>query len=97
MSDFEIHECKYQGNGVRVERCSEYFQGKDTWRLVISRSATEHDLENNRYLEEIGQELWCTLVEINHCPFCGTSLREEKIVDVEFVHCDSRGWRADIC
>ncbi len=96
MVEFEIHECEYQSEGVRVERSSDYFHGKYTWYLVISRTATELDLESNHHLEELGEELWCTVVEINSCPFCGTSLRAEKLVDIEFMHCDRRGWSVDI-
>ncbi len=92
MCEFEIHECEYQVEGVRVERSRDYFQEKYTWCLVISRMATEADLESNHYLEAIGDQIWTTVIEINTCPFCSTSLRVEKSVDVEFLHWDSSGW-----
>jgi hypothetical protein len=96
MAEFEIHKCPYQGEGVSVVRSSDYFDGKYTWQLVIFREATEKDLEANHHLEEIGETLWTTVVEINHCPFCGASLRDDKVVDVEYVHVNSSGWSVQI-
>ena len=46
------------------------------WYLLIQRSANAEDLERNQFLEEEGDSLWSTMVEITHCPYCGESLYE---------------------
>lgn len=92
MERYDRHICEAQGSGVRVEfsRCS--FHEKFTWQLVVAREATEQDMQENHYIEEIGEELWSTVIEINHCPYCGKKLRAEKSSELQFVHFDSSGW-----
>lgn len=67
-----------------------------TWRLIIRREATEDDLEENHYLEEEGETLWETSLEITHCPFCGMSLlgKKDKMYEDygKFSHDDFSGW-----
>jgi len=92
MDKFNIHNCKYQGPGARVEYSRDYLHGKFTWQLVITKEAKEIDLEENHYLENIGDELWSTVIEVNNCPFCGLRLRDKKLCEIDFAHFDSSGW-----
>ena len=92
MSKFRIHECQYQGPGIRIEHSRSYLHDRFTWQLVVTREASAYDLENNHYLEHLGDEVWSTVVEINNCPFCGIKLRDEQLSDIDFAHFDSSGW-----
>ena len=92
MNKFELHECKMQTTGVRIEYSDSYFHGKFTWQLIVTREATENDLQKNHYLENIGDDIWSTIVEITHCPFCGAKLRTTKLNQIKFVHFDSSSW-----
>ena len=51
---------------------------KYVWNMVIERTAEEADLEENHYLEQIGDTIWQTVTEIYCCPFCGESLSTSK-------------------
>ncbi|EKD93693.1 MAG: hypothetical protein ACD_28C00081G0003, partial [uncultured bacterium] len=54
------------------------------------------DLEENHHLEEEGETLWETSLEILHCPFCGKYLLENKDKVFEdygrFHHNDCSDW-----
>ena len=97
MSIFRIHECQYQGPGIRIEYSRSYLHDRFTWQLVVTREASAYDLENNHYLEHLGDEVWSTVVEINNCPFCGMKLRDEQLSDIDFAHFDSSGWSVETC
>ena len=92
MDKFSIHECKYQGPGIRIERSRSYFHEDFTWQLVITREANELDLENNHELEQVGEVIWSTVVEINNCPYCGEILRDANLESIEYALFDSSGW-----
>jgi hypothetical protein len=96
MSEYQRHICNFQNDGIRIENSRSHFHEEFTWQLVISREATESDLENNHHLENVGDEIWSAVVEINNCPFCGKNLREEKINNGEFSLFDSTGFSVDI-
>jgi len=96
MKDYEIHKFKFQGEGIRIEKSRTYFHEECTWQLVISREATEDDLNNNHHLENIGDEIWSVVAEINSCPYCGGKLREKPINDGEFCLFDSSGFSVEI-
>ena len=71
-----MHRCSAMPRqGVEVRRDDE-LSDADTpiWVLSIYREATEVDLEENHYLERVGEILWNTLLAIRHCPFCGERL-----------------------
>ena len=87
-----VHLCSGQSPGICIERDGGYLDNDDVWVLVVAREATEGDLEENHHLEEIGEELWSTVVQISHCPFCGEKLGEVGPGDVEFAHFDSSEW-----
>ena len=94
-----IHECPSlprEGISIYFDPSSTLLRSEPTWRLDIQREATEADLEENLYLEEIGEIIWTTSLEISHCPYCGTRL---PLPDCEipndfgqFTHCDMSGW-----
>ena len=86
------HQCDAIPAGVRVEPDSGYL-GKDTqWVLVVSREATEADLEENNYLENVGEEIWSTVVRIACCPYCGEQLGDLNVQDAAFAHFDFSRW-----
>ena len=62
-----------------------------TWKLVVTRESTEEDLESNHHLENVGEDMWSVVVEINNCPFCGKELRAEKSEEMDFELYDSTG------
>jgi len=77
-----------------MEKDAGYFRKSENWVLVVSRSATEEDLEENHYLEEVGEEIWSTVVEISHCPYCGKSLGAIRSREAEIAHFDFNNWNA---
>ena len=74
-AEYEVHECpKLPKAGVQVIFDSQLNQSRRTWRLSIYMEANEEDLEENHYLENIGDLLGSTSVEIAFCPYCGKDL-----------------------
>ena len=96
--DWNRHECEnLPGNGVEVVYSLQNpVRESGTWQLVIRRDANMQDIENNQILEEAGETVWETFLEITHCPFCGLYLPEadhEKYEKVGlFVHFDYSGY-----
>ena len=99
------HQCaEMPAQGVGVHRADEFLDGPWRWCLVVFREATELDLEENHYLEEVGETLWQTIVGISHCPYCGERLASgsesqippDTASDMEsaFYHIDSTGWQS---
>lgn len=92
---FEEHNCdKLPKRGIYISTGRERIHDQSSWVLRVSREATEQDLEENHYLEEVGEEIWSVAVEIAFCPYCGESLceNEPSLVRGEFVLLDSSGW-----
>ena len=96
--EWELHECESMpASGVEVLWSMDETDRKcKTWRLVIRREATEDDLMENNILEEEGEIIWETFLEITHCPFCGKKLYDSDDNDFEdygkFVHHDYSEW-----
>lgn len=72
------------------------------WCLLIERVAKEGDLQENQYLEDVGDTLWVTAVEIKCCPYCGAGLTDARSVMSSedfgyFIHIDSSGWLSRRC
>ena len=92
------HQCPAMPQqGVEIRRCAELGDG-DTpaWVLSIYREATEDDLEQNHYLEEVGEILWNTLLAIRHCPFCGEQLPGDSDAGaLSASHFDYSGWSVE--
>ncbi len=60
-----------------------YEKDDPAWILHIQKEATESDLEENNNLENIGDIIWLTQIEVRHCPFCGECLTGLESVDSE--------------
>jgi hypothetical protein len=96
--NWKLHECeKLPAEGVEVVYFMDSkFRKSMTWQLVIRREATEADLEENNAFEEIGDTIWETMVEISHCPFCGTPLFKKNDQNSEdfgkHIHYDYSQW-----
>lgn len=70
--------------------------------LFVERLATANDLQENHYLEEVGDTLWATAVEIRCCPYCGVELTDARSAMSSddfgyFIHLDSSGWLSRRC
>jgi hypothetical protein len=91
------HHCKTLPESVCIEKDDGYFGNGENWVLVVTRSATEEDLEENHYLEEVGETIWCTVAEISHCPYCGKFLGEVRGGDPETAHFDFSSWESKRC
>ena len=83
--------------GVTVVPADQFLDGDDwSWCLVVQREASDEDLEENHYLETVGEMIWYTAVGIGHCPYCGTRLPGDDaaplVRDAEYRHVDSSDW-----
>ncbi len=100
--DNKVHECQaLPQEGVTVVFDDSYFNRKNkTWRLQIQRTANEEDLMQNHFLEEVGETLWTTIIEITHCPYCGANLYADVPLSIpdhgRFTYIDSSGWNSRI-
>lgn len=47
-------------------------------QLQLNQVATERDLEENHYLEEIGQIISTLIVNVKFCPYCGENLTQNN-------------------
>ncbi|NNJ95898.1 MAG: hypothetical protein HKP12_01915 [Gammaproteobacteria bacterium] len=95
-SDYKLHEClNLPKVGVQEIYDAQLNQPKKTWRLDIFREANEEDLEENHYLETVGEFIWSTSIEVDFCPYCGKHLYEDIPLKVEeigqYVHCNYSG------
>ena len=91
VMNHRVHQCSSQPASASVERGSNHF-GRDNWVLVVTRSASEQDLEENHYLEEVGETIWSTVVEISNCPYCGKRLQQIEGGEAEIAHLDYSSW-----
>lgn len=84
----KIHECESMNN---VEAWIEKQSGD--WNLHINRVAGEEDLEENHYLEEVGQTIETVAVSVKFCPYCGIELpTKNNIFNPSFTHRDFSKW-----
>ncbi|RJY01626.1 hypothetical protein D5R81_19865 [Parashewanella spongiae] len=87
------HECKsLPEKGITIIYSNEFLSDdKHVWNMIVERTAEEADLEENHYLEEVGDTIWQTIVEIYCCPFCGDSLSTSKrqVMSADIVHYDN--------
>ena len=100
---YRYHECDHiPKKGIIIVYNNQFGQRRDepVWHLVIQREATEADLEENHYLEEVGETIWSTELEITHCPYCGQKLFDPETNGIEgygqFKHIDCTGWRSRV-
>ena len=92
MSEFKVHECEFQSDNVSIEYSDLYFGGGKSWKMTVMRLATEDDVQENHYLDEVGDIIWQTVVTVNNCPFCGIKLSDAKPTEIKMLHIDSSGW-----
>jgi len=98
-SDFKLHQCTaLPENGIDVLYSRNGIDSYDiAWNLIIRRESTEEDLEENHYLEEVGETMWETILEISHCPYCGETLSKVgEGSEGKFLHRDYSGWSVKI-
>ena len=101
-SGYELHECEFLPEGVRIVFSMDHGERKAmVWRMFIRREAESEDLEVNHYLEEEGEIIWETSIEIVFCPFCGEQLFDLKSSPFKnfgkFEHSDHSGWHFKRC
>lgn len=101
-SGYELHECESLPGGVRIVFSMDHVERKAmVWRMFIRREAKIEDLEDNHYLEEEGETIWETSIEIVFCPFCGEQLFDLKASPFKnfgkFEHSDYSGWHVKRC
>ena len=95
---YKLHECEsLPRSGVQVVYSAGEGGGYDNaWTLVITREATEEDLQENHYLENVGDIIWQTMLEITYCPYCGDGLsdglQEENLKRAQLDHHDFSRW-----
>ncbi|MDQ8194063.1 hypothetical protein QEH59_06485 [Coraliomargarita sp. SDUM461004] len=97
----KTHQCPNfpaQGVSLYLDDCSTLLREFPTWHLEIQREATQADLEANHHLEEVGEALWTTMLEVSHCPYCGLELPqhwEQRPEDLgRLMHFDQSGWHS---
>jgi len=92
MSESRIHKCDYQSENVDVVCTDMFDENKPEWVLMVTRLADEADVEENHYLDSVGDIIWQTVVSINNCPFCGIVLSAVLPANIRLRHVDSSGW-----
>lgn len=96
---WKLHECeKLPEAGIQIHYSMDNIhRRKKIWRLTIRREATENDLFENHHLEEEGETIWETSLEITHCPYCGKYLYDDENIKFEdigkFMHSDYSKWK----
>jgi hypothetical protein len=76
------HSCdEMPVTGVYVQYGSNLPDRPSCWSLYLVREATEQDLEENHYLEEVGDSMWAVWHEISFCPHCGIKLESPDVSD----------------
>ena len=88
------HQCdRIPANGIAIMK-AEY--DDSVWVIRAYREATEEDLQENHYLENIGDWIEHSDIEIDHCPYCGHRLSKDTEVkqrdQVIFRHWDDASW-----
>ena len=100
IKHWKLHECgKLPKVGIQIIYSMDtIYREEKTWRLIIRREASAEDLMENHFLEEQGQLIWETSLEITHCPYCGEYLYEEQNINIRdianFVHYDYSEWKS---
>ena len=54
--------------------------------LNLNRIATEEDLENDHYLEYVGQTIETVKIQVAFCPYCGEKLAGDNEVVPQFQY-----------
>lgn len=99
---YEIHQCdELPKDGIQLYRNKSGKGGAGKkWILSIMREATEKDLEENHFLELVGDTIWETQVAVKCCPYCGEKLPDfdepEQTEFTWFEHYDHAEWSVKI-
>ncbi|SQD77132.1 hypothetical protein [Moritella yayanosii] len=84
-----IHDC----SRITKEKANISQEEDGHWVLQLYTEATEHDLEENHHLEEVGEMINEVIIEIDHCPYCGDKLLESnKPAEIGFIFSDYSTW-----
>ena len=60
---YKYHQCDHiPKDGIIIVYSNQFGPERDepVWHLVIQREATEADLDENHYLEVVGETIWST-------------------------------------
>ncbi len=77
----KIHQCKQMKSvSANIETSD------DISRLYFNRIATQDDLEENHYLEQVGDIIEYIVLDVLYCPYCGEQLFEVEADFVPFFH-----------
>ena len=99
-----VHDCDgmpEHGMSIRLDK-NHVRRESFVWCLFVERQATEDDLEENHHLEEVGETIWTTVVEVGFCPYCGQELvaapdNNEPADFGRFTHIDCSSWTSRRC
>ncbi|GHG73180.1 hypothetical protein GCM10010919_25790 [Alishewanella longhuensis] len=93
------HKCDKLPKGAYVFKAQVSSSSKIAWLLHLIREATEEDLEENHYLNEVGEDIWTVSAEISFCPYCGCNLYNGQLIEAngDFVLYDSSGCKMRKC
>lgn len=93
------HKCIKLPEGAYVYKAQVGSNSELTWFLHLIREATEQDLEENHYLQEVGEDIWRVSAEISFCPYCGDHLYEGQPNEAagDFSLYDSSGYCIKKC
>ena len=84
----KVHKCNL------MEKAEVWVEiDEDEALLNLNNVASEQDLEENHYLEEVGQTKEHVILNILFCPYCGEKVKEgnSEFIPV-FTHNDFSKW-----
>ncbi len=96
-NEYKLHQCENLPGDVQIIFSMDEYERKCmVWRMFIRRTADEKALDENHHLEQEGDIIWETSIEIIFCPFCGEQLFDLKTSPLEdfgkFHHFDCSKW-----
>jgi hypothetical protein len=91
LQGLQMKELHYCDNMKLVDAWYEYVEG--CFILNLNRVATEIDLQENHYLEEVGQIIETIAIKVRYCPYCGKKFDGANTsLSPSFVHYDFSKW-----
>lgn len=70
----EEHQCDKLPRGAYLYKEQLSSCSKNLWYFNLIHEAKEEDLEENHYLEDVGEAIWTMRAEVLFCPYCGKDL-----------------------
>ena len=93
MGCYKLHECSRLPRDVQISYSDEDGAlANQIWELAFIREATEADLEENHYLNMVGEITFQLIAEITHCPYCGFKLSDQMKTDGDFFQRSYDKW-----